>query len=298
MMQQMQPWMGMMGPMGMMGMPPPNNGHLPPNRQRQPGPPPPMAMPGFNPMASMMMPPFMGMNPMMPGMRAPPNNPHLNHQPGAPPEIATDRTPAVLPPQKQLTGKKSKKKDKDKPKRPLSAYNLFFRDERKRILSELPRKDEQEDNKDEEETSKNIKEDLKDPEVKTEDESKESQVKTKDESKDPQVKTDDESKDPQVKTEDGSKDPQTKTDEDSDTNAPNEDNSNIKVKRTPHGKIGFESLAKLIGKRWQELPPDEVDKYKKLADADAKRYRAEMEVFLTKGADGGVAKKAKLDFGA
>ena len=274
MMQQMQPWMGMMGPMGMMGMPPPNNGSIPPNPQQQPSHP--MGgMPGFNPMAAMMMPPFMGMNPMMPGMRVPPNNLHLNHRPNVPPVISTDRSAEeVLPPPKNLRGKKgSKRKAAGKPKRPLSAYNLFFRDERARILNTLPGKDGQEgDDKDEEGKSEKV---------------------MKEEEKDTQ--------DPEAKTtaDDEPKDPQAKNDDTPDNEASTKDNPKFKGKKTPHGKIGFESLAKLIGKRWQELPSDEVDKYKKLADADAVRYRAEMEVFLTKDVneDGRVAKKPKLNFG-
>jgi hypothetical protein len=59
-------------------------------------------------------------------------------------------------------------------------------------------------------------------------------------------------------------------------------------KKIPHGKIGFESLAKLIGRRWQELDPAEVERYKKLADVDMKRYKEEMEKFLLKEAQGGV----------
>jgi HMG (high mobility group) box len=41
----------------------------------------------------------------------------------------------------QIPGKKKPRtKDKDKPKRPLSAYNLFFRDERALMLSKIPAK--------------------------------------------------------------------------------------------------------------------------------------------------------------
>mmetsp|Transcript_12224 Transcript_12224/g.26364 ORF Transcript_12224/g.26364 Transcript_12224/m.26364 type:complete len:248 (-) Transcript_12224:153-896(-) len=59
-------------------------------------------------------------------------------------------------------------------------------------------------------------------------------------------------------------------------------------KKIPHGKIGFENLAKLIGKRWQELDAEGIEKYKKLADRDMTRYKTEMEAFLTKEAQGGV----------
>jgi HMG-box domain len=53
-----------------------------------------------------------------------------------------------------------------------------------------------------------------------------------------------------------------------------------KKKKRPHGKIGFESLAKVIGQRWQELDPEQVELYKKEAEIDMKRYKQEMEVYL------------------
>ena len=50
-------------------------------------------------------------------------------------------------------------------------------------------------------------------------------------------------------------------------------------KKTPHGKIGFESLAKTIGARWKELPPEQLENYKAEAEKDSQRYAAEMEDF-------------------
>ena len=100
--------------------------------------------------------------------------------------------------------KKIKKKPKDKPKRPLSAYNIFFKEERNRILEALPEGDPKPENA-----------------------------------------------------------------------------GGRKRKKKPHGKIGFESLAKVIGQRWQELTADQVDYYKKKAEADMLRYKSEMEKYVT-----------------
>ena len=92
-------------------------------------------------------------------------------------------------------------KNQDKPKRPLSAYNIFFKEERHRILAEIP-------------------------------------------------------------------------DEDA-----KQSTSTRKRKKRPHGKIGFESLAKAIGKRWQALSDDELAVYKAKAQQDLQRYKQEMKVY-------------------
>jgi HMG (high mobility group) box len=59
-----------------------------------------------------------------------------------------------------------------------------------------------------------------------------------------------------------------------------------KRKKRPHGKIGFENLAKVIGQRWQELTPEQVEYYKKKAEEDMKRYKDQMEEYLAKQDDG------------
>lgn len=59
-----------------------------------------------------------------------------------------------------------------------------------------------------------------------------------------------------------------------------------KRKKRPHGKIGFENLAKVIGQRWQELTPSQVEYYKSKANEDMKRYKDQMEEYLAKQDDG------------
>jgi hypothetical protein len=140
--------------------------------------------------------------------------------------------------------KKVRKKPKDRPKRPLSAYNIFFKEERARILEEIPTE------KDEKEAGSG--KDEKDDKEKDE----------KDETEEKVVKAEEEQEPPA----DGSKPIR-------------------KRKKLPHGKIGFESLAKVIGQRWQDLESDEVKYYKDKAEEDMKRYKIEMEVYLSKQAE-------------
>jgi hypothetical protein len=121
---------------------------------------------------------------------------------------------------KKKNGKSGRKLDKDRPKRPLSAYNIFFKEERSRILDEVM------DVPDAEKVigSKNktaVAQDLVD----------------------------------------GMK----------------RDRANH-----PHGKIDFQCLAKIIGKRWKCLERSEFEEYKAIADADMKRYKAEMAEYQNK----------------
>jgi HMG (high mobility group) box len=138
------------------------------------------------------------------------------------------------------SGKKSRpKKPKNKPKRPLSAYNLFFKDERAKILSNIPDKpEEDEEGASGEDGEKAIK---------------------KEEGEDGGAAEEGEKKKPA---------------------------SGKKRKRVPHGKIGFESLAKIVGQRWKELPPEDLEQYKKRAEEDMKRYRKEMEAYVQKQREG------------
>mmetsp|Transcript_4077 Transcript_4077/g.5339 ORF Transcript_4077/g.5339 Transcript_4077/m.5339 type:complete len:368 (-) Transcript_4077:217-1320(-) len=152
------------------------------------------------------------------GMQMPQGNPMM---PGLGPWSSTSAgLLGKMNPQEEKK-KTVRKKHKDKPKRPLSAYNIFFKEERKRILESIPSKGEEgDDASKEEESEENV----------------------------------------EIDEKTGKK----------------------KRKKTPHGKIGFENLAKIIGQRWQELKEDKIAYYKDLAAQDMKRYKEQMEIFLTK----------------
>lgn len=104
-----------------------------------------------------------------------------------------------------MTKRPSRKKPKDKPKRPLSAYNYFFKQERQRILKYLAR-------------------------------------------------------------------------DHSAPNPPDEVVDDEQEKRlvTEGGKVSFEEMGKLIGRRWKAISPENLEKYSALAATDAERYKKEL----------------------
>jgi hypothetical protein len=107
---------------------------------------------------------------------------------------------------KEKTSRPKKAKHDSKPKRPLSAYNLFFSEERERILEEIP---------DKASVAPHA-----------------SQIRPR------------------------------------------------KGKPRPHGKIDFQSLAKMVGKRWKDLDAETVAIYKQKAADDLARYRNEMVEYV------------------
>eukprot|EP00978_Attheya_sp_CCMP212_P001540 scaffold3163_cov60-Attheya_sp.AAC.10 len=119
--------------------------------------------------------------------------------------------------------KKHPKKPKDMPRRPLSAYNIFFRDTRNTILQSLS-------------APQNL---------------------------------------------DGNKEQDLKNTKALDT----EDEKSSSGRNRPHGKIGFENLAKIIGKQWKESESSEEirSQYKTLAKRDMLRYETEMKEYKAKG---------------
>ena len=132
--------------------------------------------------------------------------------------------------------KASRKKPKDKPKRPLSAYNIFFKEERNRILND--------------------------------------QKEAAEEDGVPTTITIGEGLDNSTKSHGSADEPIP-----SQSQSSNAEDSKSSDKKK---KIGFESLAKLIGRRWQELDEVSMAVYKSKASVDMARYKREMEVWNLK----------------
>ena len=53
--------------------------------------------------------------------------------------------------------------------------------------------------------------------------------------------------------------------------------------RRTHGKISFRDLARTIGSRWRELSSDQLERYRRLAEVDMVRYQEDMVKYRKKG---------------
>mmetsp|Transcript_5700 Transcript_5700/g.7014 ORF Transcript_5700/g.7014 Transcript_5700/m.7014 type:complete len:502 (-) Transcript_5700:129-1634(-) len=186
------------------------------------------------------------------------------------------------PVQKKLPEKQKKgKRASDMPRRPLSAYNFFFSEERERILAAIP-----------------------DPDGETEEKSSEKATETNTQSEsDPLSKKEDRdgAGKPSEETCAGSK---SKNDGKKEGNKElkgceevlekmaarskrlldlrEQSNGKRRPHRKTHGKIGFKELVKKIGERWRALQPDEREYYSNLAEKDLARYKEQMTEYNNK----------------
>ena len=183
-------------------------------------------------------------------------------KPGSPQKAPQDQYPAHMqqqaPQTKPETTEKKRKRPADMPRRPLSAYNFFFSEERVRVLAEIP-----------------------DPEKNEED--GDGKGEKKDESK-----ADDKDEGKKDTNKENANEKVEETEQKSVATAERllqiRDAKSIKRRphRKSHGKIAFKDLARTIGKRWRALTEEGKVRYSKLAEKDLQRYNEQMKEYNTK----------------
>mmetsp|Transcript_11106 Transcript_11106/g.16833 ORF Transcript_11106/g.16833 Transcript_11106/m.16833 type:complete len:579 (+) Transcript_11106:150-1886(+) len=155
--------------------------------------------------------------------------------------------------------KAKKRYSGDMPRRPLTAYNFFFSEEREIILAQLP---DEEGTPDEKEN------------VKSEKEGESTEVNPVDKILSKMRTLDDE--------EMGDLKSKIRTNTERMLKIHKESDRVKKSHKKVHGKIAFQHLAKIVGQRWRNLPADEKKYYEDLASKDSNRFNEQLEAYNKK----------------